>query len=302
MNVPVPPVFLFEHELNRYEVMDGQQRLVSLIDFYSGKLKLKGLEAWHHLNGRKYEGLPNKLKRGLDRRRISAVILLAESKTPENLGFPDIRREIFERLNTGGTSLNYQELRNCIYSGPFNDLIVDLAKERLFRKMWDIPITNVESETLRKNKLFQTMADCQIVLRFFAFSDAQHISGSVKRMLDKCMERSESIGNQEVRLLKEKFRSRLKLAHTIFGADAFKLGDEGERKQSRPLYDAIMVALDRLWERRKLLRKRRIKVRARLGRLLRSRLHYAILVGRPNTAAAVKRRINLVEQTFRKAI
>jgi hypothetical protein len=53
MNVPVPPVFLYERELNRYEVMDGQQRLVSLLEFYNNKLALTGLEAWAGLNGRK---------------------------------------------------------------------------------------------------------------------------------------------------------------------------------------------------------------------------------------------------------
>jgi hypothetical protein len=82
MNVPVPPVFLYEKELNRYEVMDGQQRLASLLDFYSNKLQLTGLETWAGLNKRKYSDLPPRLKRGLDRRRISAVVLLAEGALP----------------------------------------------------------------------------------------------------------------------------------------------------------------------------------------------------------------------------
>jgi hypothetical protein len=127
MNVPVPPVFLYEGELNRYEVMDGQQRLVSLLEFYNNKLALTGLDAWAGLNGRKYRDLPSKLQRGLDRRRISAVVLLAESAAPEQFGTTDIRREVFSRLNTGGTTLNVQELRNCIFAGPFNDLIIALA-------------------------------------------------------------------------------------------------------------------------------------------------------------------------------
>jgi hypothetical protein len=196
MNVPVPPIFLYETDLSRYEVMDGQQRLVSIIEFYEGKLELGSLRAWSDLNGFRYQDLPERLKRGLDRRRISAVILLAESAAPEEIQFADIRREVFERLNTGGTALNPQELRNSIYGGPFNDLIVDLARTPLFCKMWDIPVhgrtpSNAQLEALQNNELFRKMADCQIVLRFFAFREKEHVKGSVRSMLDSCMKRNQ---------------------------------------------------------------------------------------------------------------
>ena len=54
MNVPVPPCFLFESEFARYEVMDGQQRITTIRDFYENNFKLKGLEQWPELNGRQY--------------------------------------------------------------------------------------------------------------------------------------------------------------------------------------------------------------------------------------------------------
>lgn len=66
MNVPVPPIFLYETDLSRYEVMDGQQRLVAIINFYQGKLQLTKLKAWSDLNGLSYRDLPDRLKRGLD--------------------------------------------------------------------------------------------------------------------------------------------------------------------------------------------------------------------------------------------
>jgi hypothetical protein len=61
MNVPVPPVFLYEEDLSRYEVMDGQQRLNSIVEFYSNRLKLSGLEEWDGLNGKTYADLPPRL-------------------------------------------------------------------------------------------------------------------------------------------------------------------------------------------------------------------------------------------------
>src|ERR1700675_3266609 len=138
MNIPVPPVFLYETDLSRYEVMDGQQRLNAILEFYENNLKLQGLETWSALNGYTYSKCPPRIQRGLDRRRISATVLLAENRE-KSTHVDSIRREVFERLNTGGLSLNPQELRNSLYSGDFNDLIIELAGYRLFDEVWGIP-------------------------------------------------------------------------------------------------------------------------------------------------------------------
>ena len=70
MNVPVPPVFLYERDLARFEVMDGRQRLTALSDFYADKFPLTGLQYWSDLDGRKYSDLPSKVRDGIDRRYI----------------------------------------------------------------------------------------------------------------------------------------------------------------------------------------------------------------------------------------
>ncbi len=54
MNIPVPPVFLYERDFNAYEVIDGQQRITALRDFYANTFKLRGIERWPELNGRTY--------------------------------------------------------------------------------------------------------------------------------------------------------------------------------------------------------------------------------------------------------
>ena len=58
MNVPIPPVFLYEYDLSRYETMDGQQRLNTIVDFYSNRFRLRGLKTWSALNGRNYDDCP----------------------------------------------------------------------------------------------------------------------------------------------------------------------------------------------------------------------------------------------------
>src|ERR1019366_5656169 len=79
MNVPVPPLFVYESDLAKYEVMDGQQRITAIRDFYTNKLELAGLEQWPELNGRIYDKLPSEIKKGIDRRSISYFVLLKES-------------------------------------------------------------------------------------------------------------------------------------------------------------------------------------------------------------------------------
>ena len=62
MNVPVPPVFFYERDLARFEVMDGRQRLTALSDFYADKFALAGLQYWSDLDGRTYSQLPAKVR------------------------------------------------------------------------------------------------------------------------------------------------------------------------------------------------------------------------------------------------
>jgi hypothetical protein len=193
MNVPIPPVFLFESELNRYEVMDGQQRLNAILEFYDNRLILAGLETWGVLNGYTYAACPMQIQRTFDRRRISATVLLAEQgEGAANADF--IRQQVFERLNTGGITLNAQELRNSLYRGAFNDLIIELAGNRLFNELWNIPPYEDHYKNgridavLAQNSLFKRMEDCELVLRFFAFRRSSSIKGSSRSILDSCMQ------------------------------------------------------------------------------------------------------------------
>ena len=210
LNIPIPPIFLFEQALSRYEVMDGQQRLNSVADFYENGFALRGLEKWSELNGLRYRDLPETLQRGLDRRRISANVLLAESTKKKEFTRSDIRKLVFERLNTGGQTLNAQELRNCLYAGEFNDLLIRLAGNGLFTEIWEIPsyAENVDrhgtaAAVLRDNALYKRMLDCQIVLRFFALRDSATIKGSIRSMLDDCMERNQNITHEDASELEE---------------------------------------------------------------------------------------------------
>jgi hypothetical protein len=311
MNIPVPPVFLYETDLNRYEVMDGQQRLNAILEFYENTLPLSGLEYWDALSGLTYGQCPPRIQSGLDRRKISANILLTES-IKDDADF--LRRTVFERLNTGGQSLNAQELRNSLYAGPFNDLLIELAGNSLFRRIWGIqshstsPPTTPElhsdplaTEEPSGNKLFRRMLDCQIVLRFFAFRETGQIRGSVRRILDDCMARNRDATAQATSNFRKIFLEALDTANKVFAPKTFQVRNEkGEWRLSEPLFDAVMVSVDSLIGRRTTLIEHRRAIMADLVRELKHKRTYEIVVGKPNTARAVKQRISILTKLLRR--
>ncbi|MGY3257044.1 DUF262 domain-containing protein [Pseudomonas chlororaphis] len=303
MNLPVPPVFLFEPEYSRYEVMDGQQRLSAIVAFYTNRFKLSGLEYWPELNGFQYDDLPPLIQRGLDRRRLSAVVLQSNALKED---YDDLRKIVFERLNTGGQKLNAQELRNCIYSSSFAKLLVELAGYDSFNDLLGMPryddniIRGQISSDLAENPFFKRMIDCELVLRFFAFRKKANIKGSVKSVLDKCMVANLETDGDELDELAADFRTRIDMAKELFGDDAFKIREskKDQEKVSPPYYDAIIIACDRQFSNRAALIKKRVALKKALDAAIAKEDVYELIVGRANTADAIKQRLDLVEKIF----
>ncbi|MRW83040.1 DUF262 domain-containing protein [Pseudoduganella sp. FT26W] len=312
LNVPVPPVFFYENDLARYEVMDGQQRLNAIKEFLNNSFKLRGLQIIPTLNGRTYTQLPAKVKRGLDRASISAIVLLQESKSrikkSGSSKYYELRRFVFERLNTGGKRLSAQEIRNAIYAGHFNELIVRLSRDPVFTRIWGIPpYTSAdpseyyEEEIRQKNTLYRTMGDCQLVLRFFALDDESHIQGSMKAMLDRCMERNVECTREEADEMMERYLSRLYLADELFDGRPFSLAPAKRGTVYRPVagvYDGVMAALDEFWHSRDLFVAQKGEIKAAYGELIRSNSSTGLLTGSANTAADIRNRIGIFRKFF----
>ena len=150
LNVPIPPVYLSQNEDFELDVIDGQQRIYSIYRYANNQFKLTSLEVLTELNGLHFYELPSRLARKLETYVLRCVIITNDSH-------PEIRFDVFERLNTNTMPLNAQEIRNCIYRGPLIDLLVQLA----IYEPW-LRILNRSSPDKR-------MRGEELVLRFFAF-------------------------------------------------------------------------------------------------------------------------------------
>jgi Protein of unknown function DUF262 len=315
LNIPVPSVFFFESEAARYEVMDGQQRLNAIKEFLNNEFRLSSLTVLWPLNGMQYSMCPPRVKRGLQRAVITAIVLLLESDADivegKNVTQSDIRRFIFERLNTGGTRLNAQELRNAIYPGPFNDEIIEITRDPLFTRIWGIPPyvetdpnEYYENPARQKNKLYASMMDCQIVLRFFALREPKNIRGAMKDILDRSMEICRGLKPEAAKQLKTTYMERLSFGDELFGGKPFVLpaDPKGRVRVSIALYDAIMVAIDRLWDHREAILMCAETVREKVELLLNDPNQALVLTGQGNTAKSVLERIDLIETNLRACI
>jgi hypothetical protein len=289
--------------------MDGQQRLNAVKEFISGDFALSSLTVLRPLNGIRYSRCPPRIKRALDRASLSAIVLLLESE-PSNAGgqlsMTDIRRFIFDRLNTGGTKLNPQEIRNALNPGPFNRIVIELTRYPLFTEVFDIPpyveadpSDYYENTQRQKNTLFSSMADCQLVLRYFALKDDENIRGSMKSILDRSMERR--ISEAEADSLKQEYIDRFSFLHTIFAEKPFLLppDEKGRERVSAAMYDSSMVAIDKLWAHRSDIERDAVNVRARVAKATADHTLLPILTGQGNTANAIKERIELFRSLLR---
>lgn len=232
LNVPVPPVYLSEDDFGKYSVIDGKQRITAIRDFLSGKLRLTGLRQFTELNGSRFSDLPRQIQNALSIRPYIRVIILLKQTDPQ------LKYEVFLRLNTGGEKLLAQEIRNVAFSGPLNDLLFSLSSNAF-----------LASRMKTKNKsssAYRNMQDVEHVLRFFTISDRwQNIGQIISQEMDSYMSDNRYVSDQKIASLKRKFVTSIDACEAIWKEKAFyKPQGSGWRSQFiSPLFDAEMVAV-----------------------------------------------------------
>jgi hypothetical protein len=240
LRVPLPIIYLSEQPDGKEYVIDGQQRLTSLFSFIDGQFpngdsfKLIGLTAYKELNKKAFAEIGEELQDRIQDYPLRTVTLLRHSD-------PDLKFEIFERLNTGSEPLNDMELRNCVHRGTYNLFLKELAAEPDFLAL------------LGLTKPDKRMRDVELVLRFASFFHATYLQYTppMKRFYNHDMERWKDISPNDAEKLRGAFKNSLTLIRSLLGTqNAFKRYYRGDsqnpngrwelKRFNASLYDVLM--------------------------------------------------------------
>lgn len=137
LDIPISPIYFAKMSRERLEVIDGQQRLTTLVNFLDDKFALQKLQRVHSLSGKQYTELSDEQQEKIRDAQIRSIIVDTGNNS-------DLRYEVFERLNRGSMALNEQELRNCVHRGEFCDLLSKRSRrardgQTFFKKMFETP-------------------------------------------------------------------------------------------------------------------------------------------------------------------
>jgi uncharacterized protein with ParB-like and HNH nuclease domain len=216
LGYPIAPFYLNQQKDGSWVVIDGLQRTSALLDFVHNDFKLKGLEQMKSMEGLDYVSLPLPLKAKFQEKKLLIYILKPSNPI-------EVVYDLFKRINTGGTKLEAQEIRNAILQGNSTKLLKELAENEIF-----ITATSKGIDSKR-------MKDRELILRYFAFQvfDYQRdYHGNWGKFLEETMRKLNNLAEEEIQLLKTDFLRVMRQTSDFFGEDNFRLkNSKGKRSK-----------------------------------------------------------------------
>ncbi len=216
LNFPLPPWYVNQTVNGKYIIVDGLQRTSALHEFVNDKFRLTGLEAFTKLNGYNFSDLkqlPGDYQTKIEDKKLN--IYFIKPSVPIKVVY-----DIFNRINTGGTKIERQEVRNCIFSGKSTKLIKELSEKDYFRKSIDHGISP------------KRMKDREVILRYLAFKIFNYhedYQGDLSEFVENAMRRINKMSDDKIEELKKDFERVMIFTFDFFGKKNFRLPSRGSR-------------------------------------------------------------------------
>jgi len=232
LRIPLPVFYVASDRQEFWSVVDGLQRMTTIHDFVKDEFPLRGLEYLVQLDKARFSGLPRNMQRRIEETEL--VINVIEPGTPEEVMF-----NIFSRINTGGITLNSQEIRHALNKGPVRKFLEDLILTEEFRLATSDSVKDVR------------MSARECALRFTAFylvDWKKYKNNDLDGFLNATMKRINEMDQEARADLKAVFTKTMMASHNVLGDEAFrKRYRVGVAKKpiSKALFETWSVALSR---------------------------------------------------------
>jgi len=281
IGLPIPSIFLGKSkEDENYIVIDGQQRLKSAYYYMEGSFitndeptifSLKNLKD-REWNGLTYAELDDKAKKRIRNAVINTTIIEDINSRPK------VVHDLFHRLNTGGMPLTDQEIRNCVYSGEFNKQIMELNKNKNWRRL----LGNTPPD--------KRLRDAELILRFFALYHTVSVyKPSMKIFLSNFQEENKR-NTKFIEANKAIFEKTVDTIIDNIGSDAFRT----TRAINKSITDAIMVGIAQIFS----AGKEPLEIKANYQKLIANETFIKYTQSGTSTENNVKGRIDLARNYF----
>lgn len=248
LGLPVPSIFLAKTPNEKLLIIDGYQRIMTVYDYvrgiFAGDNKVFKLSRSEKINskwrGKAFSELTDTEQRKVRNTTIHAIIFLQQHPTSDDTSL----YQVFERINTSGRTLLPQEIRNCVYQGSFNTLLLKLNK----LPNWRILFGSVEED--------QRMRDIEFILRFFALNSPEfdaltQENISLKKFLNQFLGKFTNLTDAQILDYENRFTTCINFIFQNIGANAFNnisstIPGKFSPNFSPTIFDSISIATDQL--------------------------------------------------------
>jgi Protein of unknown function DUF262 len=233
IDVPIPVCYLAELEDGNFSIIDGQQRLTAIYRYLTDDFELTSLKVRSDLNKLRFSQLGVADRRSIQFRMIRCIVVLKNSD-------PEIKIDVFDRLNSNSVKLNRQELRNGLYKGDLSNLInKELSENEIFKKI------------RRAKDVDKRMNDCEIILRLFAFYfNGDSYTGNLPNFLDNYLRSGQKLNPENIDRHRSIFLKMIDNVYEVFGANGFRRYDVNTStwidSLNRAIYDIVMLYFAKL--------------------------------------------------------
>jgi len=286
IRIPLPAFYMDATNEDNWLVVDGLQRLSTLRDFAVKKtMRLRDLEFLVQFDGMRYGDLPRNYQRRIEETQVT--VYLIEKGTP-----PEVKFNIFKRINTGGMPLSAQEIRHALNQGPVTSYLKALAHSPQFKQA---TYNGVNDKRM-------TAREC--VLRFLAFNITppdQYKAADFDAFLSDSMATLNCMTDVERKALGDRFLRSLVASHQIFGDSAFRKPRlRNKLPVNKALFEVWTVTLDKQTDDAiAILEERSSQVIQNVDRFMRSDIDFLNAISQGTGDAA---KVRLRFQRFRKVI